>query len=173
MPPTVTIRPLTSTDATTFRDLRLRALAEAPEAFGASLEEEGDQPLDAFARRLAPPEPSQVFGALRDDHGLTGIAGFLAYTGLKTRHIGLLWGVYVAPQWRSSGIGAALLDAVIDHARQHVLVLHADVGVDNHAARRLYESRGFRCYGVLPRALRVEGRFIDEALLALDLANDV
>jgi RimJ/RimL family protein N-acetyltransferase len=165
--PLATIRPLTAADAPAYRALRLSALAHAPAAFGASHGEESAQPLDWFTARITPPPPSRVYGAFNRT-ALVGIAGFLAYGGEKKRHIGLLWGVHVAPAGRARGIATALLGAVIAHARQHVLVLHADVGIDNQQARRLYERLGFRSYGVQPKALRIDGVFHDEAMLALD-----
>ena len=39
------------------------------------------------------------------------------------------------------------------------------VVTSNNAARALYERRGYVCYGTEPKALRVEGRDYDEALL--------
>lgn len=164
-----TLRPLDATDAEIFREVRLAALRDAPAAFGSSYEEEVARPLSAFAERLAAPEPNLAFGAFIGD-ALCGIAGFRQENGLKTRHIGVLWGVYVVPAQRNTGLSKALVEIVISHARRHVVMLHADVGADNTVARRLYESLGFRCYGVLPKALKVDGRFIDEALLALDLS---
>ena len=165
-----TIRPLTAADAPAYRALRLSALADTPAAFGASHGQEAAEPLDWFAARLAPPPPSRVYGAFDGDI-LIGIAGFLAYHGEKKRHIGLLWGVYLAPAGRRRGIAAALVGAVIAHARQHVVLLHADVGVDNQPARRLYERLGFHCYGIQPKALRIDGIFHDEAMLALDFSQ--
>ncbi|HEY5797039.1 MAG TPA: GNAT family N-acetyltransferase [Bosea sp. (in: a-proteobacteria)] len=164
---TATIRPLTAEDAPAYRALRLSALADTPAAFGASHREEAAQPLDWFTARITPLPPSRVYGVF-NGNALIGIAGFLAYGGEKKRHIGLLWGVYVAPAGRGSGIAAALVGAVIAHAREHVLVLHADVGVDNQPAQRLYERLGFGSYGIQPKALRIDGVFHDEAMLALD-----
>ena len=166
---TAFVRPLSLADAVAFRTLRLAALLEAPAAFGSSHEEETTRPLSTFADRLSAPEPSLTFGAFVND-ALCGIAGFRQETGLKTRHIGVLWGVYVAPSQRGTGLATTLVEAVVAHARRHVVMLHADVGADNHAARRLYEGLGFRCYGVQPKALKIDGRFIDEALLALDFS---
>lgn len=166
---TAFVRPLSAADAAAFRTLRLAALLEAPAAFGSSYEEEAARPLSNFADRLSAPEPNLTFGVFVD-HTLCGIAGFRQETGLKTRHIGVLWGIYVAPAQRGTGLAKTLVETVIAHARRHVVMLHADVGADNHAARRLYEHLGFRCYGVQPKALLVDGRFIDEALLALDFS---
>jgi len=167
---TITIRALGAPDAEAFRTLRLAGLADAPEAFGASLADESTRPLERFAERLTPPAPSLVFGAFSGPD-LVGIAGFLAYEGEKHRHIGLLWGVYLQPDQRGRGTATRLIGTLIAHARQHVAILHADVGADNHAARRLYESLGFRLYGIQPKALFVNGRYIDEALLALDFTE--
>ncbi len=164
---TATIRPLTAEDAPAYRSLRLSALAETPEAFGASHDEEAAQLLAWFAARITPQPPSRIYGAFQED-ALIGMAGFLAYGGEKKRHIGLLWGVYVAPAGRGSGIATALVAAVIAHAREHVRMLHADVGVDNHPAQRLYEGLGFRSYGIQPKALCIDGVFHDETMLALD-----
>eukprot|EP00741_Cyanophora_paradoxa_P008671 tig00001366_g8394.t1 len=50
----------------------------------------------------------------------------------------------VAPTWRRSGVGRALLDAAVAHARNqgHRQVILACVGC-NRGARRLYERAGF------------------------------
>jgi RimJ/RimL family protein N-acetyltransferase len=161
------VRLLAAGDAAAYRALRLAALASAPEAFGASLDEEAARPLDWFVERIAPAPPSRVYGAFAGDD-LVGMAGFLANGSGKKRHIGLLWGVYLAPAQRGRGVAAALVGAVVAHAAQHVVILRADVGTGNAAARRLYERLGFRCYGIQPKALRIDGVFHDEAMLALD-----
>lgn len=54
----------------------------------------------------------------------------------------------VRPAHRRRGGARQLLVAVIDHVRQKgARALFLDVGVDNPAARRLYESQGFRAVG--------------------------
>jgi RimJ/RimL family protein N-acetyltransferase len=60
---------------------------------------------------------------------------------------------------------------VIEHAAQHVLVLQAMVGTANHRARRMYHRLGFVPYGIERNALRIDGIFYDEELLALDLGQ--
>ncbi len=166
------IRPLTAADATAYRTLRLQALRDHPEAFGASYEDEVARSLDMTARRLDGGPLNCVFGAFAGDD-LVGTAGFIVPDrSAKSRHKGLLVGVHVAPAHRGRALGRRLVAAVIDHARAHVVLLQAGVGVDNAPALRLYESLGFRRYGLEDKALLVDGAFIDEALIVLNFAGD-
>jgi hypothetical protein len=82
------IRKLESSDAEVFRHLRLEALTVAPEAFGASYEEDASLSLETIRARLSA-SPNVVFGAFAD-HGLIGMAGFAVYDRVKARHKGLL-----------------------------------------------------------------------------------
>lgn len=165
------IRPLSAADAPAYRSMRLAALAETPEAFGASHDEEAAQPLEWFAAGLKSSGSQRRFGAFAGD-GLVGAAGFRVYDiTAKSRHKGALVGVHVVPDWRGRGLGRRLVEAVIAHAREHVVVLQAGVGTGNLPARRLYARLGFRDYGIEPKALLVDGVYIDEALLALDFSE--
>ena len=54
----------------------------------------------------------------------------------------------VRPAHRRQGGGRRLLAAIIDHVRKRgARALFLEVGVDNPAARSLYESQGFRAVG--------------------------
>ncbi len=96
-----------------------------------------------------------------------GCAGLLRMAPLKQLHKAAIWGVYVAPTQRGSGLGRRLMAAVLEEAgrwpdlRQVLLT----VAQDNPAAQRLYESLGFVAYGREPAALRVAGRYLDETLM--------
>ena len=89
-------------------------------------------------------------------------------TGLKHRHKGIVWGVYVVPAWRGNGLARALVTEIIEHARSAGLsVLHLSVTVSNDVAEGLYRSAGFESYGVQPRGLCVNGSFVDDKLMAM------
>jgi RimJ/RimL family protein N-acetyltransferase len=163
------IRKLESSDAEVFRHLRLEALTVAPEAFGASYEEDASLSLETIRARLSA-SPNVVFGAFAD-HGLIGMAGFAVYDRVKARHKGLLWGVYVKAEWRGHQVGKRLVQRVIDHASHHVMMLEAAVGLTNDGARRTYHGLGFKPYGIQRKALRVGDMFYDEELLYLDLSR--
>jgi RimJ/RimL family protein N-acetyltransferase len=164
----IEIRPLGSADAAAYRDLRLAALRDTPEAFGSSFERENAEPLAWFRNRLA---NSQVFGATRLSE-LLGIAGFARREHDKEKHKGLLWGMYVRPDARKGGIGRQLVEAVINYARSQVEVIQLSVVSGNERARRLYSSLGFVEYGVEKKSLKQRGRYYDEILMALDLVGD-
>ena len=58
---------------------------------------------------------------------------------------------------------------MIEHARGHVVQLHAAVGTTNHAALGLYRTLGFTTYGLEPRGLACAGRYYDQELMVLIL----
>jgi ribosomal protein S18 acetylase RimI-like enzyme len=155
------IRQLVADDAAAFRKLRLTGLVEAPTAFGSSYAAEKDSTDADFAGIIA---RNYVAGAFVDDR-LAGVAAFFAMNGEKTSHRGNIWGVYVDPACRGSGVARALLEHVLAHARQHVLQVHLSVVAGNGAALALYERLGFVSYGLEPRSLRVDGEFHDEHLM--------
>jgi GNAT superfamily N-acetyltransferase len=161
------IRRLGPADAAVWRALRLEALERHPDAFGASLEEEAALPLGGWTGRL---ESGCVFGAERSGE-LVGSAGLFVERTAKKRHKAVLWGVYVRREARGAGFGRRLVGTVIEAARDAASQLHTAVVTDNHEARSLYRQLGFIPYGIEPRALEVDGRFLDEELLVLDLGG--
>jgi RimJ/RimL family protein N-acetyltransferase len=164
----VSIHPLTPSDAQAFRELRLEALSSHPEAFSSSYEEESPRSLEEFQARIPSSGPNAIFGAFADGR-LVGMAGFVIYDRPKARHKGLMWGVFVKPEWRKQRVGKALVQSVIDRASRHVIMLEAAVVLTNESARRTYHGLGFKPYGVEPKAIRVGDIFYDEELLYLDL----
>jgi ribosomal protein S18 acetylase RimI-like enzyme len=162
------VRRLGPDDAAAFQALRLEGLANDPCAFAASHEEEAGNSLIEVAARL---ERQPVFGAVAEGV-LLAVAGFSVPEAAKKRHKGLLWGVYVREAARGRGLGRAVVARVIEHARAHVVQLHAAVVTSNQAARRLYRSLGFAPYGLEPRGLACAGRYFDQELLVLLLDRD-
>ena len=153
--------------------LRRESLESQPLAFGASTEDDRGLSLEFVQASLADSEQA-VFGAFEGDL-LTGMAGVVRASRVKIRHKAHIWGMYVSPQARGKGAGRALLEAAIEQARAWpgVEQLHLSVTDAAVAARKLYESAGFRIWGRESRALQWEGRFVDELHLVLDLETRV
>ena len=122
------------------RDIRLTALADAPDAFAST-----------YAREAA-------FGETDWRARIAGGGSFLAYlpeidasepaglAGCFEREPGVvaLVSMWVRPKARGHGVGAALIAAVIDWAKVNdATAVHLWVNEDNHPARLLYERCGF------------------------------
>jgi len=155
------IRRLGRDDAAEFRAVRLEALEAHPEAFGADLQDEAVRDADWFAGWIT---GGAVFGAFARDR-MVGIAGFFKPAGRKSTHAGKLISMYVRPEARGSGAALDLVEAVLEHATGQVIQVHLGVAAGNEAAIRLYRKAGFEIYGTEPRALFVNGRYIDEHLM--------
>jgi ribosomal protein S18 acetylase RimI-like enzyme len=166
----IEIRQLTEADADAvlYRDIRLEALSANPEAFGSTFEIENAQPLSWFSARLV---SSILLGAFRDTK-LVAIAGFAIQQGRKRAHKGEIWGMYVRPDARRTGIGRRLIEAIVELARHRVELVQLTVVRDNEQARRLYASLGFLEYGIERNALKQDGRYYDEVLMAKDLSQE-
>jgi RimJ/RimL family protein N-acetyltransferase len=169
------IRCLMEADARDLWNLRATALQSEPEAFGESLEEHLQTSVEAIAGRLASGgNENFVLGAISDSE-LVGMVGFYRELRPKRRHRGWIWGMYVVPGWRGKGIGRQLLEEIVRRGEKisglHRLLL--SVSVTQNAARQLYASLGFSLFGTEPRALQVEGRFVDEDHMGLNLKKAV
>jgi ribosomal protein S18 acetylase RimI-like enzyme len=164
------IRPLGEEDLETYATLRRQSLLESPLAFGASPSD--DVSIDALRVSMRRAPDWMLFGAFVDG-ALVGAAGLLRSHHVKAAHAMHLWGMYVAPTHRHRGLGRALIDACIAHARSVSGVTIVQLGVTSAAAeaRRLYEAAGFRVWGTQPDALRHEGHAVDEHHMALDLRS--
>ncbi|HXM19765.1 MAG TPA: GNAT family N-acetyltransferase [Terriglobales bacterium] len=164
----VQIRRLVPADAALYRDIRLEGLRCDPEAFGSTFEAENARPLAFFSDRIA---GSATFGAFHGSE-LVGIAGLVIREGQKEAHKGLLVGMYVRPSARKAGVGRRLVETIVEIARHRVELIQLAVVSDNEPARRLYVRLGFVEYGIEKKALKQDGRYYDEVLMARDLKPD-
>jgi RimJ/RimL family protein N-acetyltransferase len=165
-PKLIKVRRLEADDVADYRELRLEGLTSHPEAFGASWKDESAKPASWWAERL---ETSTVFGGWVDESPLLGVAGFHVNGAAKRRHKGILWGMYVRPQARGSGLAASLVQRVIEQARTLVEEINLTVVASNAAAHRLYSTAGFEQHGLECRALKIGDTYYDEVLMALPL----
>lgn len=133
---TVEVRALRADEAPLFKELRLRALADSPDAFAQTLADARSQPDSYWAnltRSVSAPGDQIMFVA---------------------EATGRLGGMWVDPEARGRGAGRALLGAVVAWARAGGLgTLELWVTEGNSPAASLYRASGFRDTGrrdVLP-----------------------
>ena len=165
----VTVRPAIPADAERLRALRIEALADTPEAFAADYAAAVAEPVDAWAERIirnSAQETGVICVAVIEDR-LIGMMGLGCGHWPKTRHGGIIWGVYVTPGWRGHRVAEALLDECIAWARAHGLaVVKLGVITTNTPAIRCYARCGFTIYGIDPKVIYYNGGFYDELLMA-------
>jgi GNAT superfamily N-acetyltransferase len=165
------IRPLTEHDAAIYRELRLRALHDSPEAFATSVAVFEGRSLEYVAARLRNEDrhPDDfVLGAFLDGR-LAGMIGLAREQEEKLQHKALVWGVYTAPEARGRGVGKALMDETVrrDRALAGLEQVQLWVGTYNTPARRLYLNAGFEMCCTERQALKIGDRYIDEEMMVL------
>lgn len=118
-----------------FRRIRLRSLAEAPDAFSSTFEEAAQLDESEWRRRL---------GARAQFVALSGSEAVGTAGGIEDGGRAELISMWVDPSARRSGVGSGLLGAVGEWARsQGHLTLWLWVVEGNLTAERLYARLGF------------------------------
>lgn len=168
------VRRLNGADLDEYFALRLEALENSPDAFLVTVDEERKRGNSFFAGVLAREDQENViFGGFVDGK-LVGCAGvYKEDSRVKTAHKATLWGMYVKPEGRGTGLARNLVAAVIVHARKKMGAesLYLCVEGRNARAKALYEKMGFSVWGREPKAFRIGREFREDEHLWLDLAT--
>ncbi|MGH9003336.1 MAG: GNAT family N-acetyltransferase [Acidimicrobiia bacterium] len=134
------VRRLTPDDTDILRDVRLRALRDAPDAFWATYDREAAYSADDWRRWLS---TAALFVA-EDGTGApaAGMAGGLADP--RNPGVALLISMWVDPGHRGTGLADGLVAAVTDWAAAKELpTVRLNVVEHNDRARRCYLRLGF------------------------------
>ena len=142
------LRKLTSHEVGLHRDLRLRALRDAPDSFGETLADAAARSMsywEELTRSVTEPGRHVMFVACEDEDVLGSAYGLL---DRERGDAGRVGGVWVEPAWRRRGVGRALLQEVFGWARARGLSrLCLSAPAHSPAAIALYSRVGFRDTG--------------------------
>ncbi|MFI5781245.1 GNAT family N-acetyltransferase [Nocardia sp. NPDC051570] len=131
------VQQLTPDDWQILRDIRLRALAEAPSAFGATLTQARTRTEQQWRSRLT---ERAVFVATLDDTAI----GTIAATADPDHDAAHLISTWVAPEARASGVADRLVRTAIAWATSTGYTsIRLEVSDGNIRAERLYRRHGF------------------------------
>jgi len=148
---TCAIRRIRADEGARLRALRLRALADAPMAFGSTLAREqtfADEVWHERAQRGASGVDNVTFVAERDGRWLGIVTGLARDPDVPHDPRPELVAMFVCPEARGSGLGGALVDAVVGWARERRAAgLTLWVTATNTQALALYTRHGFRRTG--------------------------
>ncbi|MBD0293101.1 MAG: GNAT family N-acetyltransferase [Jiangellaceae bacterium] len=138
----VTVRQAGLDDIPIFRELRMAALRDSPDAFEMTYQEERTQTDQQWRERWASTDNAGFIASL---HGApVGIAAGY-FSEPDTVQLVSMW---VTPAARGRGVGSTLLDAVVQWAwRCSAQQVRLWVTVGNDDAERLYAGSGFERTG--------------------------
>ncbi|NHN55329.1 GNAT family N-acetyltransferase [Calidifontibacter sp. DB0510] len=138
----ITVRLLGDEDWQTYRDVRLAALKESPEAFSASAAEEQQYDEELWRRRMQ--RSTRLVAQDGDDVvGVVSVGGFEAEDA--DDRVAELFGLWVNPDLRGKGVAWKLVQAGAEQAKAddygHLVYW---VATDNGRAVAFASSFGFR-----------------------------
>ena len=149
-PHRTSVRRLGEADWELLRDLRLASLADSPEAFGSTLERELEFDEAMWRSRCTTSASFVVYveGAPRGLVGAFPVPEREVPEGSEGSDSIDVVGMWVAPEARRQGLGALLMNEVIELAREHRLrEVTLWVAEGNGAAASMYAGLGFEPTG--------------------------
>lgn len=122
------------------------------------LRERAERGYDLFIIALSDRDPGLVLGALH----------FHSFKWRILAHHGE-FGISVDESWRGRGVGTALINVLLDWARNHPTIEKVCLGVyeDNAGAIRLYERLGFRLEGRREKFFKTARGYRDDLMMSL------
>lgn len=128
-----------------YRAIRLKALEEAPDAFGSTLAAEQALPLDTWRARVAKSATSGIDCALVAEQGGDFLGLCWAKVDAQAPDLVNLYQMWIAPEVRGRGVARDMLGHAMRWAQgRGARRMELGVNCANAGAVRLYERAGFK-----------------------------
>ena len=149
------------------RAIRLEALQSEPAAYSSSYQETLSRSDQHWQQRLA--NDHSVHLLARAQCCPIGMGGGYLGSDEGDDSVAVVFGMYVASEYRGRGIGRLLLTSLIDRlsALPRIAMIRLGVTETQELARRLYESVGFHVVGKAAEGIVVDDRWYDELIMEL------
>jgi RimJ/RimL family protein N-acetyltransferase len=169
------IRALVASDLPAYKQLRDECLHDFPEAFTSDYATERHRTPESYTSRLGTPNSGHcLWGAFDVAGQLQGSIAMEKDRDPRPQraHLATVTAVMVRQSAQRQGIAPLLIAACADAAKANPQLdqLILTVTASNTHVVRLYERAGFVAYGLLPRAICVQGQYFDKLHMRLDLA---
>ena len=163
----VSSRKLTLSDFGAWNKVRAEALDFEPMAFGRSNADEEAHREQLFKNNIG--RDDRFIIGLFDGDTLIAIGGFFRHEPVKAFHKGIIWSVFVKPEYQGKGIGRKLMEVVLSEATvmdglESILI---GVSSNNPPAINLYKNLGFVEYGREQNCLKHDGKYVDQILMRM------
>lgn len=162
MAESITIRQIGADDWQAFKSIRIEALRLFPSAYAFHLDDALVQSDDDWQRRTT---LSPIFIAFEAVQPI-GIMGHNPNATRNQGHRTSLIAVYVKASRWGTGVAKNLLAAIEKDAKSKgIHIVELGVNQNNPRAQAFYKRQGYTQFGYQPKAMCLDGEFMDEVLM--------
>lgn len=86
-------------------------------------------------------------------------------------HIGI-FGITIAKKYRGKGWGKLLIDQAIKQAKKNLIdlkIITLQVFSNNNIGFKMYQRKGFKQYGMLPKGIKHKDKYVDDIKMYLKI----
>lgn len=96
-----------------------------------------------------------IFGAVDKGH-VVGSMGVTREERKKFLHKAMFWELSVDPDYRGQGLAPKIFGMAVEHSKKNmdVQLVRLQVEAENHNAKKVFESYGFKTWGTEPLAMK-------------------
>lgn len=163
------VKRLNKSDWEKYRDIRLEALKDEPDAFGSSYDEYKDKSDSYWKDKMSlssEKNGKSFLCAVLDDNNFVSIGG--AYQDENNE-----WNViaiYTKKEFRGSGAGALLFNKILEESKNRgIKKVFLRVNTKREPAISLYKKFGFKIIKSISGQILGDGKIHDEYEMCLDL----